>query len=83
MDEFPELFPRTALAEDFKTFLQRTLDYYPGVRTSDSLSNYWRVLKMYILDVTGRELDDAIKRDMTNVGEVHRWRRRHSLTRRS
>lgn len=67
IDECPESFLQNALAEDFKTFLQWTLDRYPRVRASDSLNNYWRVLNMHILDQSGRELDDSIRRDVTNV----------------
>lgn len=67
IDECPESFLQTALAEDFKTFLQWTLDRYPRVRASDSLNNYWRVLNMHIFDQSGRELNDSIKRDVTNV----------------
>lgn len=44
-----------------------TLDRYPRVRASDSLNNYWRVLNMHILDQSGRELNDSIRRDVTNV----------------
>ena len=67
IDESPESFLQSALAEDFKTFLQWTLDRYPRVRASDSLNNYWRVLNMHILDQSGRELDDSIRRDVTNI----------------
>ncbi|KAI4285571.1 MAG: hypothetical protein L6R38_000538 [Xanthoria sp. 2 TBL-2021] len=59
-----------ALAEDFKTFLQWTLDRYPRVRASESLNNYWRVLNMHILDQSGCELDDSIRRDVTNYKKV-------------
>ena len=67
IDECPETFLQSAAAEDFKTFLQWTLDKYPRVRASDSLNNYWRVLNMHILDHSGRELDDSIRRDVSNV----------------
>jgi len=69
IDESPDSFLHNALAEDFKTFLQWTLDRYPTVRASESLNNYWRVLNMHILDQTGRELNDSIRRDVTNVGD--------------
>ena len=71
IDENPDTFLQTALAEDFKAFLQWTLDRYPRVRASDSLNNYWRVLNMHILDQSGRELDDTIRRDVTNVNDFH------------
>ena len=71
IDECPESFLQTALAEDFKTFLQWTLDRYPRVRASDSLNNYWRVLNMHILDQNGRELDESVRRDITNVSNPH------------
>lgn len=61
------MFLQRAAAEDFKTFLEWTLDKHPNIRARDSLSNYWRVLNMHILDQCGRELDDGIKRDVTNV----------------
>ncbi|KAL8997376.1 MAG: hypothetical protein Q9188_006340 [Gyalolechia gomerana] len=70
IDEPPKSFLQTALAEDFKTFLRWTLDRYPRVRASESLNNYWRVLNMHILDQTGRELDDGIRRDVTNYKKV-------------
>lgn len=52
---------QSALAENFKTFLQWT------VRASESQINYWRVLNMQILDQSGRELDDSIRRDVINI----------------
>lgn len=67
IDECPKSFPQTALAKDFKTFLQWTLDQYPRVQANDSLSNYWRVLNMHILDQSGCKLNDSIRRDVTNV----------------
>ena len=70
IDESPESFLQTADAEDFKTFLQWTLDRYQRIRASESLNNYWRVLNMHILDQSGRELDYSIRRDVTNVRDL-------------
>ncbi|KAG1884939.1 hypothetical protein F4604DRAFT_1918608 [Suillus subluteus] len=66
MGEDRESFIANAQAEDLKTFLRWTLDRYPKVRASNSLSSYWRALKMYIVDSTGRSLDDAVVRDVLN-----------------
>lgn len=62
----PESFLDEARAEDFKSFLKFVMDTY-GVKASASLHNYWRLLKMHILDERGRILDDSIKRDILNV----------------
>ena len=67
IDEDPETFLQYAGPEDFKTFLEWTLDKYPGVRARNSLGNYWRVLNMHILNQCRRELDDGIKRDVINI----------------
>lgn len=78
IDEPVDTFLQHAAAEDFKTFLEWILDKYSEVLARDSFSNYWRVLKMYILDYCGRELNDGIKRDVTNVRALAA-NNRHSL----
>lgn len=67
IDEDSESFLQKAQAENFKMFLQWTLDCYSRVWASKSLNNYWQVLNMHILNQTGCALNNSIKKDVINV----------------
>ncbi len=67
MNTIPKSFFQTTSTEDFKTFLQWTLDHYPKVQVSDSLNNYWQALNIYFFDQYGRKLNNNIRRDIINV----------------
>ena len=58
---------RTAVAEEFKTWLLWTLNAYPGVKAASSLNNYWQVPKMVMLDVVDRQLERSLAKDVDNV----------------
>ena len=52
---------------DFKIFWKWTLDRYKRVVAASSLNNYWRVLKIYLLDKADRDFDQPERRDIKNV----------------
>ena len=52
---------------DFKVFWKWTLDRYKRVDAASSLNNYWRVLKMHLLDKADRDFDQRERRDIRNV----------------
>lgn len=51
----------------FKIFWKWTLDRYKMVDEASSPNNYWKVLKMHLLDKTGRNFDQRERRDIKNV----------------
>lgn len=52
---------------DFKVFWKWTLDRYKRIDAASSVKNYWRVLRIHILDKADRDLDPCEKRDIRNV----------------
>ncbi|MCJ1422042.1 hypothetical protein MMC32_008411 [Xylographa parallela] len=59
-------FLTEAQIPDFKIFWRWTLDRYEGIKTASSLKNYWRVLRMHILDKADRDFSPREKRDVHN-----------------
>ncbi|KAL8989941.1 MAG: hypothetical protein Q9177_001280 [Variospora cf. flavescens] len=62
----PRLFLKEAQVPDFKIFWKWTLDRYKRVDAASSLNNYWRVLKMHLLDKADRDFDQRERRDIRN-----------------
>ena len=52
---------------NFKIFWKWTLNRYKRVDATSSLNNYWRVLKMHLLDKTNRDFDQRERRNIKNV----------------
>ena len=63
----PHHFLKEAQVPDFKVFWKWTLDRYKRVDAASSFKNYWRVLRMYILDKADRDFDPFERRDIRNV----------------
>jgi len=60
-------FPKEAQVPDFKVFWRWTLDRYKRIDAGSSVKNYWRVLRMYILDKADRDFDQSKRRYIHNV----------------
>jgi len=63
----PTHFLKEAQVPDFKVFWKWTLDYYNRIDAASSFKNYWRVLRMHILDKPDRDFDLLERRDIRNV----------------
>ncbi|KAL2048924.1 hypothetical protein ABVK25_010777 [Lepraria finkii] len=62
----PETFLQEAQVPDFKIFWKWTLDRYKRIKTASSLKNYWRVLRMHILNKADRDFDPRERKDIHN-----------------
>ncbi len=63
----PEAFLKEAEMPDFKVFLLWVMNNHKRIGAASSLKNYWRVLRMHILDKTGRVFNESDRRDIRNV----------------
>ena len=63
----PHYFLKEAQVPDLKIFRKWTLDRYKRIDAASSLRNYWRVLKMHILDKADRDFYPSERRDIRNV----------------
>ena len=68
-----EAFPTEAQVPDFKIFWRWTLDHYKRIKTASSLKNYWRVLRMHILDKADRDFNQCERRDIHNVSCINHF----------
>jgi hypothetical protein len=66
----PDIFLKEAESPDLKVFLLWVMNNYKRIGAASSLKNYWRVLRMHILDKTGRVFSESDKRDIRNVRNV-------------
>lgn len=62
----PDKLLETVGAPDFKAFLEWICGW-SRIESEGSLGNYWKVLRMHILDKRKRPLDDSTWRDVINV----------------
>jgi len=66
----PDTFLKEAESPNLKVFLLWVMNNYKRIGAASSLKNYWRVLRMHILDKTGRVFSESDKRDIRNVRNV-------------
>ncbi len=66
----PNTFLKKAESPNLKVFLLWVINNYKRIRAASSLKNYWRVLRMHILDKTDRVFSESDKRNIRNVRNV-------------
>ncbi len=72
LEKRSNIFLKEAELSNLKVFLLWIMNNYKRIETASSLKNYWRVLRMHILDKTGRVFSESDKRDIRNVRNVLR-----------
>ena len=70
LEKRSDTFLKEAESSNLKVFLLWIMNNYKRIETVSSLKNYWRVLRMHILDKTGRVFSESDKRDIRNVRNV-------------
>ena len=68
----PNTFLKEAKSPNLKVFLLWVINNYKRIEVASSLKNYWRVLRMHILNKTSRVFNESDKRDIRNVRNVLR-----------
>lgn len=62
-----DVFLESASVADIKTYFEWVLHRHGKITTRSSMKNYWRVLKMYMLDKHGRRFSDEDYADVRDV----------------
>ncbi len=70
LEKRSDIFLKEAESSNLKVFLLWVMNNYKRIETVSSLKNYWRVLRMHILDKTDRVFSASDKRDIRNVRNV-------------
>lgn len=62
-----EIFFKAAQVLNFKIFWRWTLNRYKRIKTTFNFKNYWRVLRMHILDKIDWDFNQRERRNIHNV----------------
>lgn len=68
----PNTFLKKVESPNLKVFLLWVINNYKRIEATLSLKNYWRVLRIHILNKTNRVFSESDKRDIRNVRNVLR-----------
>ncbi len=70
LEKRSNIFLKEAESSNLKVFLLWIMNNYKRIEAVSSLKNYWRILRMHILDKTDRVFSESDKRDIRNVRNV-------------